>query len=188
MTHNPGYNAKKHPVCTQFKEKNLTMIFQMIEQPSSSPPATKIVHAYQSTVRERQDIRIKRKLNATSNWIAVKNLVALNRAVKDSWDDARPGLGSQRAPGVLKLDEVGIYDGGGHADYYIALGGGNVFIGDTFNLFDGFPVSRLILRREHSFPADRRSTSRRRQCALPVSPAKKERQGSIRSFYVREAI
>jgi hypothetical protein len=72
----------KHPVCKHVKENNLTKIFEMVEETFPDPPATKVFMPI-----NRQYMEAGGKINTvnpnSTNWMAVQNLEALNRAVED---------------------------------------------------------------------------------------------------------
>ena len=68
-----------HPVCRDIKERNLTTIFQFLEQKWPEPPISKLFMPINRMLLEKGAIVDEKNASAT-NWIAVENLKALNHA------------------------------------------------------------------------------------------------------------
>jgi hypothetical protein len=68
-----------HDVCWDKKVLNLTQIFAFMEQTWSDPPAPRVFMPINRALMERESKNSKRS-QTTTNWIAVENLKALNRA------------------------------------------------------------------------------------------------------------
>jgi hypothetical protein len=124
----------KHPVCRQFKETNLTKIFEMVEATFPDPPATKMFMPINRQYMEQEGYPNQKNPNAT-NWIAVENLAALNRAVKQGLWGGRVKVfefGANALKGTKFEDRPSTT--GAMLNYYIALGG-NVFIGTEISSY-----------------------------------------------------
>ena len=69
-------------ICTELKENNLTKIFQYLEETFPDPPAPRVFLPINRQLMESHGQPNLKKPKKT-NWIAVHNLEALNRAVRD---------------------------------------------------------------------------------------------------------
>jgi hypothetical protein len=124
----------RHPVCRQFKETNLTKIFEMVEATFPDPPATKVFMPINRQEMEKEGYPNKKKPDAT-NFIAVENLAALNRAVKEGLWGGRVKVfefGSNALKGTKFEHRPSTT--GAMLNFYIALGG-NVFIGTEISSY-----------------------------------------------------
>jgi hypothetical protein len=124
----------KHPVCRQFKETNLTKIFEMVEATFPDPPATKMFMPINRQYMEKEGYPNIKNPNAT-NWIAVENQAALNSAVTNGLWGGRVQVfefGANALKGTKFENRPSTT--GAMLNYYIALGG-NVFIGTEISSY-----------------------------------------------------
>jgi len=73
-------DMQKHVMCLGKKETNLTKIFEHLQETFPEPPAQNLFLPINRQMLESEGYPKKKKSNDT-NWLAVENLSALNRAV-----------------------------------------------------------------------------------------------------------
>jgi hypothetical protein len=134
----------RHFACPQFKETNLTKIFQMVQATFPEPPATKMFIPINRQNMEKEGQ--PHLQNPNPNPLFVENLAALNRAVLHGlWggrvqvfefgSNALKGTKFEHRPSTI----------GAMLNYYIALGG-NVFIGTEISSYSTDLLSTRFYR------------------------------------------
>ena len=127
-------DMQHHIVCNDRKEKNLTKLFQMLEQTFPIPPADYMFLPINRQMLEKEGFVNTRNINKT-NWIAVENLKTLNYVMEYGlWN------------GTVKIFEFGAnalqgtkYESrpsttGALINYYIALNS-TLFIGTELSSY-----------------------------------------------------
>ena len=117
-----------HNFCNQYKVVNLTQIFEWMEEKWPTAPAKHIFMPINRQYMEKEGFINKEQPNAT-NWIAVENLRALNKAVSNGlWNGTAKvfEFGANALKGTKY--EVRPSTTGALINFYLAIKG-NIFIG-----------------------------------------------------------
>jgi hypothetical protein len=128
----------RHQPCWQYKEMNLTKIFQMLEDTFPEPPAPYMFLPINRDNMEKEGDPNHPKMaefNNMTNFIAVENLETLNRAVRHGLWGGRVQVfefGSHSLVGTRYQQRAAIV--GGLVNFYIALQS-KVFIGTQISTY-----------------------------------------------------